>query len=260
MPRVLTFVKAFILAFFLVVGLSYLHAAWSNPTASPPNNNTPEPINVGASAQSKSGWLGVNTGSAPLTPLEVVGNISADQLTIYGPSASYIGGNLGVGVTNPSQKIDANGYVKGTGLCIGSTCLTTWDTLDAVSDRGRETDQTLKFPKFEDRDNTAYYIDPASSGTSAALGGKVNAAQYCNGAGTECIVATQFTGCGAQTVTYEASNLSLPVSTHAQVRVFSFLPSCQQGVTSQGRVMYQCLDGAWSDGMLIGSGSCFTGN
>jgi len=35
-------------------------------------------------------------------------------------------GNLGVGLTNPSQKIEANGYVKGTGLCIGNDCRTSW--------------------------------------------------------------------------------------------------------------------------------------
>jgi len=34
-------------------------------------------------------------------------------------------GNIGIGMT-PSQKLDVAGYVKGTGLCIGSDCRTSW--------------------------------------------------------------------------------------------------------------------------------------
>jgi len=37
------------------------------------------------------------------------------------------GGNVGIGTTNPTQKLDVNGYVKGrSGLCIGNDCRSTW--------------------------------------------------------------------------------------------------------------------------------------
>jgi hypothetical protein len=35
-------------------------------------------------------------------------------------------GNVGIGTTNPTQKLDVAGYVKGTGLCIGNDCRTSW--------------------------------------------------------------------------------------------------------------------------------------
>lgn len=36
-----------------------------------------------------------------------------------------VNGNVGVGTTTPTQKLDVNGNVKGTGLCIGANCTTT---------------------------------------------------------------------------------------------------------------------------------------
>ena len=37
-----------------------------------------------------------------------------------------IQGNVGIGTTYPGQKLDVAGYVKGTGLCIGNDCRTSW--------------------------------------------------------------------------------------------------------------------------------------
>jgi len=39
----------------------------------------------------------------------------------------YHRGNVGIGITAPTQKLDVNGYVKGrSGLCIGNDCKTSW--------------------------------------------------------------------------------------------------------------------------------------
>jgi len=36
------------------------------------------------------------------------------------------GDNIGIGTTSPTYKLDVGGYVKGTGFCIGSDCITSW--------------------------------------------------------------------------------------------------------------------------------------
>jgi len=47
--------KIVILALILAFGISFIHAAWVGPTASPPGGNVSAPVNVGNVTQVKSG-------------------------------------------------------------------------------------------------------------------------------------------------------------------------------------------------------------
>lgn len=65
--------KILALALILSAGVSYVYA-WTGPTATAPNNNTAAPINVGDTAQGKTGNLGVGTAS-PARTLDVLGRL-----------------------------------------------------------------------------------------------------------------------------------------------------------------------------------------
>ncbi|MBI5134606.1 MAG: tail fiber domain-containing protein [Candidatus Taylorbacteria bacterium] len=82
-------------------------AQWSAPTQSPPNGNVSAPINTGTGTQAKNGNLSVNAFSAVLN--------------------SYFSQNLGVGNSNPSEKLvvgDDFGVLTGApskGVVFGNT-------------------------------------------------------------------------------------------------------------------------------------------
>jgi hypothetical protein len=61
--------------------------AWQGPTANPPNNNVPAPLNVSGNAQAKVGGLILNTGGA-------ANGLIVDK------------GNVGIGILTPSKKLD----------------------------------------------------------------------------------------------------------------------------------------------------------
>jgi len=70
--QILQTAKIIILALILAFGISYLHAAWTGPTDSPPLGNTPAPLNVGNISQTKSAGL------------ELLGGLIANNAFFYG--------------------------------------------------------------------------------------------------------------------------------------------------------------------------------
>lgn len=65
-------IKGIAIGLVLVVGISYVQAAWAPPTGAPSEgNNAPAPINVSSSNQAKEGWLLVGGTGAPLSQFEV---------------------------------------------------------------------------------------------------------------------------------------------------------------------------------------------
>ena len=95
-------VVCFAMAFYVL--------GWTEPTQTPPEGNVLAPLNVGPTGQSKAGGLILNTGGA-------VNGLIVDK------------GSVGIGTTNPSQKLDVAGQIHATGdICTdqgGGVCLST---------------------------------------------------------------------------------------------------------------------------------------
>jgi len=91
--------KAIYLTFgILVICLaiaSYAIAQWTEPTSTPPGDNVSTPLNVSNVGQSKAGGLILNTGGA-------TNGLIVDQ------------GNVGIGTTEPSEKLDVDGQIHAT--------------------------------------------------------------------------------------------------------------------------------------------------
>jgi|GEM_PF-4346986 len=94
-----------------------------------PNNTTP-----GNASQFRFGQAG-STGNSAEWRFVYQGSDSNSNRVDFGfwgyvaPVLTYLkGGNVGIGVTNPSEKLEVSGKVKATELCIGSDCKAAWPT------------------------------------------------------------------------------------------------------------------------------------
>lgn len=117
----LKMIKAFILGVVLVLGATYAYT-WTGPTALPPNNNAPAPVNVSSVSQYKAGALGVG-----------------GLFRSYG--GSYLAtdsGSVGIGTTAISVgqlplKLDVEGAVGASAYCDknGNNCVADLTSLGA---------------------------------------------------------------------------------------------------------------------------------
>ena len=106
-PKIVSLIFAILVICFAI---AFYVVAWEEPGSAPPGDNVSAPLNVSSDQQIKSGSLRL-------------GGLTVDNDTWLATSA----GNVGIGTTSPSQKLDVDGYIKGrTGLCIGNDCRSSW--------------------------------------------------------------------------------------------------------------------------------------
>ena len=89
-------IKTFAFLAILLLGASYASALWQGPTQTPPGGNVAAPLNIGNNAQIKEGNLTLNAANSFLNGLLV-------------PF-----GKVGIGTTNPGQKLSVVGTIEST--------------------------------------------------------------------------------------------------------------------------------------------------
>ncbi len=179
----------FLITVILTLGLSIsaqsLLAAWSTPTANPPNNNISPPLDQSANAQVKAGSLGITSDfyvgannalyvdsannrvglgtTSPAHNLHIYqdsgNNAELDLQSVNGANNHWAiynnrpdnslrfwqtnnrltilpNGNVGIGVDNPTEKLEISGNIQASGdICgnSGSNCLSTAGDITAVN-------------------------------------------------------------------------------------------------------------------------------
>lgn len=113
MRQRLFYISLVLIIFSIASGLGLRYAmaiAWTEPSALPPGDNVPAPINVGAGAQTKTGDLTIG------------GNFSVGGGEVVGAPA---GGNMGLGTLNAEK------------LCVQGNCRDNWpEAVSAFVDEG----------------------------------------------------------------------------------------------------------------------------
>lgn len=92
----------------IVLGFALQFAkAWTEPTSAPPAGNVAAPITTGSSSQYKNAGLAVNG-------------------VFRSYSNGIFDGNVGIGTTSPTKKLDVIGTAKANEFCLGASCITSW--------------------------------------------------------------------------------------------------------------------------------------
>ncbi|HCR52217.1 TPA: hypothetical protein DIV48_01045 [Candidatus Kaiserbacteria bacterium] len=141
-------ILALVLGVGLSIGATYVYA-WTGPTGTAPNNNTPPPINTSATAQTKSGGLTAGWMQAPIfydsnnagyyldpNGTSRVGQANADNTYTYGNENAndYYVRAVGRWASAPAVSMDCydTGYYQGNycdgggykfcRTCVNNTC------------------------------------------------------------------------------------------------------------------------------------------
>jgi len=122
----------------LILGTAVVFASnWVGPSGSPPANNVPAPLNVGSLNQVKIGGLTINGLFNAGNGINLLGSFTATGGALLNTGGAANGllvqsGNVGIGNTAPTHKLDVTGDVQAT----GDICTSTTGTTKCLSSTG----------------------------------------------------------------------------------------------------------------------------
>lgn len=127
----------------LCFALSYWVLAWTEPTSDPPAGNVNAPLNIGATGQSKSGWLAIyESGCSNCSLFVGKSGLNGYSGVIESSGGAWLGsaltsadnglivenGRVGIGETNPSYPLEVSGSVYASEFCLSGDmpCIAAW--------------------------------------------------------------------------------------------------------------------------------------